>query len=155
MLVTANSNEKATFVLAVHPSYARYLLTVRCAVSSWYHLPIWPGAIIIYSRYLSSVPCTKSLYGDRLFLMKCSALPDRQSDLEKLEPDCQACSCRFQAVDLSPEINVHVPTAQQETSAAVGLSPIGRYRCPKCHSDFCNECDVYVHEVLHTCPGCA
>lgn len=29
-----------------------------------------------------------------------------------------------------------------------------RYRCGKCENDFCIDCDVFVHEVLHNCPGC-
>lgn len=27
-------------------------------------------------------------------------------------------------------------------------------RCPQCRQLFCFECDVYVHESLHNCPGC-
>ncbi|OBA20802.1 TFIIH basal transcription factor complex, subunit SSL1 [Metschnikowia bicuspidata var. bicuspidata NRRL YB-4993] len=29
-----------------------------------------------------------------------------------------------------------------------------RFRCGKCAHDFCIDCDVFVHEVLHNCPGC-
>lgn len=29
-----------------------------------------------------------------------------------------------------------------------------RYRCGKCLNDFCIDCDVFVHEILHNCPGC-
>lgn len=29
-----------------------------------------------------------------------------------------------------------------------------RYRCMKCQKNFCINCDVFVHEVLHNCPGC-
>ncbi|KAM9918469.1 hypothetical protein OXX59_008640 [Metschnikowia pulcherrima] len=29
-----------------------------------------------------------------------------------------------------------------------------RYRCGKCSHDFCIDCDVFVHESLHNCPGC-
>lgn len=29
-----------------------------------------------------------------------------------------------------------------------------RYECPKCHQHFCIDCDVFVHELLHNCPGC-
>ena len=29
-----------------------------------------------------------------------------------------------------------------------------RYRCGKCQNDFCIDCDVFVHESLHNCPGC-
>ncbi len=27
-------------------------------------------------------------------------------------------------------------------------------QCPSCAQAFCFECDVYVHESLHNCPGC-
>lgn len=30
----------------------------------------------------------------------------------------------------------------------------GRYRCAGCKNEFCLECDTYVHDVLHVCPGC-
>ncbi|CAM8927361.1 unnamed protein product [Rhodiola kirilowii] len=26
--------------------------------------------------------------------------------------------------------------------------------CPKCKQVFCLECDIYIHESLHNCPGC-
>lgn len=29
-----------------------------------------------------------------------------------------------------------------------------RYRCKRCEKSFCINCDVFVHEVLHACPGC-
>ncbi|CAH1099334.1 unnamed protein product [Psylliodes chrysocephalus] len=29
------------------------------------------------------------------------------------------------------------------------------YNCPNCKKYFCIDCDIFVHETLHTCPGCA
>ncbi|XP_044733711.1 general transcription factor IIH subunit 2 [Chrysoperla carnea] len=29
------------------------------------------------------------------------------------------------------------------------------YRCEICKQIFCIDCDIFVHETLHTCPGCA
>ncbi|XP_023243167.1 general transcription factor IIH subunit 2-like [Centruroides sculpturatus] len=29
------------------------------------------------------------------------------------------------------------------------------YRCENCRQLFCLECDLFVHDTLHTCPGCA
>ncbi|AMD21198.1 HEL082Cp [Eremothecium sinecaudum] len=29
-----------------------------------------------------------------------------------------------------------------------------RYRCEECSRDFCIDCDVFIHEILHNCPGC-
>lgn len=34
------------------------------------------------------------------------------------------------------------------------LRASSRYRCPTCSHDFCIDCDVFVHETLHNCPGC-
>ncbi|KAF9033258.1 Ssl1-domain-containing protein [Hymenopellis radicata] len=53
---------------------------------------------------------------------------------------CHACARPFLA------------TVQQST--ADGMSPVGRYRCPECHNDFCSDCDVFLHDVVHCCPGC-
>ncbi|XP_076265789.1 general transcription factor IIH subunit 2 Ssl1 isoform X2 [Rhynchophorus ferrugineus] len=29
------------------------------------------------------------------------------------------------------------------------------YRCPKCKKIFCIDCDIFIHDILHSCPGCA
>ncbi|KDO25300.1 hypothetical protein SPRG_09130 [Saprolegnia parasitica CBS 223.65] len=28
------------------------------------------------------------------------------------------------------------------------------YECPTCTHVFCNDCDLYIHDSLHNCPGC-
>lgn len=28
------------------------------------------------------------------------------------------------------------------------------YICKECKEMFCNDCDMFIHETLHTCPGC-
>ncbi|KAL1718875.1 Ssl1-like-domain-containing protein, partial [Schizophyllum commune] len=53
---------------------------------------------------------------------------------------CHACARAFPT---TPAANV-----------SEGMSPVGRYRCPECHFDFCSECDVFIHDVVHACPGC-
>lgn len=55
-------------------------------------------------------------------------------------PDCHACGRLFPTTPL--------------TTVTEGLSPTGRYRCTTCKHDFCSDCDVFVHDVLHCCPGC-
>ncbi|MES1915987.1 MAG: hypothetical protein MHM6MM_007854 [Cercozoa sp. M6MM] len=32
--------------------------------------------------------------------------------------------------------------------------PVECLSCPKCHGNFCDQCDTFVHEVLHACPSC-
>mmetsp|Transcript_17730 Transcript_17730/g.25019 ORF Transcript_17730/g.25019 Transcript_17730/m.25019 type:complete len:718 (+) Transcript_17730:18-2171(+) len=29
-----------------------------------------------------------------------------------------------------------------------------RFQCPECQNIFCADCDAYLHETLHNCPGC-
>ncbi|KAG2132013.1 Ssl1-like-domain-containing protein [Suillus bovinus] len=61
----------------------------------------------------------------------------------ELEPKaaCHACARVFS-------------TSVSTMTTSEGISPWGRYRCPDCHNDFCTECDVFVHDVIHCCPGC-
>ncbi|KAK0461172.1 Ssl1-like-domain-containing protein [Desarmillaria tabescens] len=55
-------------------------------------------------------------------------------------PTCHACARAFPTTALS--------------STAEGMSAVGRYRCPECRNEFCSECDVFLHDVVHCCPGC-
>lgn len=41
-----------------------------------------------------------------------------------------------------------------ESASTLDKYTSSRYRCPRCRNDFCIECDVFVHESLHNCPGC-
>ncbi|WWC72193.1 uncharacterized protein I206_106153 [Kwoniella pini CBS 10737] len=59
---------------------------------------------------------------------------------------CTGCDVEFPDVSTIEE-----GVAQVED----GVSPTGRYRCAKCQNDFCADCDLYIHDTLHTCPGCA
>ncbi|KAE9411403.1 TFIIH basal transcription factor complex subunit SSL1 [Gymnopus androsaceus JB14] len=56
---------------------------------------------------------------------------------------CHACSRPFPT------------TAAPPANVGEGMSAIGRYRCPDCNTDFCSDCDVFVHDVIHCCPGCS
>jgi len=45
-----------------------------------------------------------------------------------------------------------------QTSKVDGMDDEGeetlRYRCPECRNVFCVNCDSYLHDALHNCPGC-
>ena len=56
--------------------------------------------------------------------------------------NCHGCSVPF------PKVSGALP------NLGGGMSPIGRYRCPECSNEFCADCDVFVHDVVHCCPGC-
>ncbi|KAM1309754.1 hypothetical protein PS2_006429 [Malus domestica] len=42
----------------------------------------------------------------------------------------------------------------QQSLLNPGNKPGLRVACPKCKQHFCLECDMYIHESLHNCPGC-
>ncbi|QRW21489.1 suppressor of stem-loop protein 1 [Rhizoctonia solani] len=52
---------------------------------------------------------------------------------------CQGCTTPFRT-----DAPHSVPAGAND-----GISHLGRYRCPKCKNDFCDECDVFIHESLH------
>ncbi|KAF3457095.1 hypothetical protein FNV43_RR01752 [Rhamnella rubrinervis] len=42
----------------------------------------------------------------------------------------------------------------QQSLLISGNKPGLRVCCPKCKQHFCLDCDIYIHESLHNCPGC-
>ncbi|XP_057955750.1 general transcription factor IIH subunit 2 [Malania oleifera] len=42
----------------------------------------------------------------------------------------------------------------QQSLANPGNKPSLCVACPKCKQNFCLDCDIYIHESLHNCPGC-
>ncbi|KAI5668123.1 hypothetical protein M9H77_17976 [Catharanthus roseus] len=42
----------------------------------------------------------------------------------------------------------------QQSLLNPGNIPGPRAACPKCKQQFCLDCDIYIHESLHNCPGC-
>ncbi|RXG57435.1 hypothetical protein Avbf_07811 [Armadillidium vulgare] len=36
-----------------------------------------------------------------------------------------------------------------------GLLPLAPvFQCPKCNQIFCFDCDIFLHDSVHSCPGC-
>ncbi|KAL5098769.1 hypothetical protein RYX36_003096, partial [Vicia faba] len=42
----------------------------------------------------------------------------------------------------------------EESLLSQGNKPELSVYCPKCKQQFCFDCDIYIHESLHNCPGC-
>ncbi len=73
-------------------------------------------------------------------------------------PACLSCNIPFpdkqaQRPAAAPNGNGRQGGAK-EAEAVVGYAASSRYQCPRCKQHFCIECDAFVHETLHTCPGC-
>ncbi|KAI9500522.1 Ssl1-like-domain-containing protein [Coemansia spiralis] len=41
-----------------------------------------------------------------------------------------------------------------DNAAGAGGAGGGRFKCPSCKHEFCLDCDIFIHETLHNCPGC-
>ena len=74
------------------------------------------------------------------------------------KPNCLACQLAFPAKPADADVDSG--PARAAAAAAAGddsggtLAPSSRYACPRCGNHFCLECDAFVHEQLHICPGC-
>ncbi|BGP34508.1 hypothetical protein JCM10296v2_006330 [Rhodotorula toruloides] len=66
--------------------------------------------------------------------------------MQPCDDDAPSCfSCSFPFTTLAHAV---------QTAQLGDLSPLGRYRCPRCTQHFCLECDKLVHDALGFCPGC-
>ena len=100
---------------------------------SYHHLfPVKP-----YQPVYGPLPCPYPLKSDTNIISRSTF-----SDSPDADRTCHACATTF------PE------PSPSNLATTEGMSLWGRYRCPDCHHDFCTECDVFVHEVVHCCPGC-
>ncbi|TKY87941.1 hypothetical protein EX895_003037 [Sporisorium graminicola] len=63
---------------------------------------------------------------------------------------CFSCNLPFPSLQEGKERSAAANKALEEA----GLSASSRYKCTRCAKDFCLECDAFVHEQLHVCPGC-
>ncbi|KDN48854.1 putative SSL1-TFIIH subunit, factor B [Tilletiaria anomala UBC 951] len=69
-------------------------------------------------------------------------------------PACFSCNVSFpERSKDDADVDGHLQ-GQAQGSSADGYAASSRYRCPKCNNHFCIECDTFVHDTLHVCPGC-
>ena len=48
-------------------------------------------------------------------------------------------------------IGVKIPSSDPNKEEG---EEILRFKCPDCKNNFCVDCDTFLHETLHNCPGC-
>ncbi|KAJ2815734.1 hypothetical protein FBU31_006820 [Coemansia sp. 'formosensis'] len=66
-----------------------------------------------------------------------------------VDSTCFGCG----AVWAEPLVAVAAAAPDTSEPGGGGGGP-GKYRCPRCKHDYCLECDIFIHETLHNCPGC-
>ncbi|QLG70573.1 hypothetical protein HG535_0A05140 [Zygotorulaspora mrakii] len=72
-------------------------------------------------------------------LMPLKTFKEVAADKDFPTENCFSCQLKFPTIK-------NYKTGELLTSS--------RYRCENCHKDFCIDCDVFIHETLHNCPGC-
>ena len=95
----------------------------------------------------------RSKFVDEGQLEKLSATTDADAE-EKESRACYGCFCA-----LAPVLDERAHISKQNyhmKEVELNRHDRGRdaYRCPDCKKVFCGTCDEYIHEYLHSCPGC-
>ncbi|KAI9292465.1 TFIIH basal transcription factor complex, subunit SSL1 [Neoconidiobolus thromboides FSU 785] len=67
------------------------------------------------------------------------------------QSNCSGCFKRFEK-----KINEKEKENNNNTNN-IKLSKLNNehYQCPKCQFEFCIDCDIFIHDNLHNCPGCS
>lgn len=73
---------------------------------------------------------------------------------KKFDRCCFAC---LKVIGVSNQEDLRMKNRVKKTKKQMqyGNEPeILRFQCPDCKNVFCADCDTYLHETLHNCPGC-
>ena len=66
--------------------------------------------------------------------------------------DCDRCC--FGCLKIIGCRPIHSNNNEEHRNGAEESEAILRFQCPECRNVFCPDCDAYLHETLHNCPGC-
>jgi len=66
---------------------------------------------------------------------------------------CYAC-LKPLGVSLFGDTDRAKPGSIKPSSSKAAEEELLRFQCPDCDNFFCTDCDAYLHETLHNCPGC-
>jgi len=83
----------------------------------------------------------------------------------ELPMDCQICGlCLVSSPHLARSYHhlfpvvafteIQLPPGKESCFACQKIMGSGTFCCPKCKAIFCNDCDDFIHDSLHNCPGC-
>lgn len=73
---------------------------------------------------------------------------------------CFGCAASFEplpdtySIDSNRNTSMNGQQSDDTTEQSINVANSGRYECPRCRHHFCLECDAFIHESLHQCPGC-
>ena len=70
-------------------------------------------------------------------------------------PSCAGCASAFTPLPAHLTNGNQNGDNEDEDNVPSNVASSGRYSCPRCNNHFCLECDSFVHDTLHLCPGCS
>jgi len=127
-------------------------------------LPILSSSAFTPASSMSSSNITSFMVSSSAHIMEAQSGQERiatQSKMINIGPsiiansvDCDRCcfGC-LKVVGCRPLKAANTSNGSAEENREVGEA-ILRFQCPECHNIFCPDCDAFLHETLHNCPGC-
>ena len=84
----------------------------------------------------------------------------RTKNFLKNQPDFSR-TCGFRE-EFTGRLNFQIPSSDSSSQHCFACArifeasrDINLYECPDCSQIFCCDCDIFIHEALHSCPGCS
>ena len=98
---------------------------------------------------VSSTECDRCCFGclKVIGVHKSTAAVEGGGDAAKAANNASSSSAK------SKKRKAPAPASVVEDPNAPRPEPL-RFQCPDCKNLFCADCDAYLHETLHNCPGC-
>jgi transcription initiation factor TFIIH subunit 2 len=119
---------------------------------SFHHLfPVPPFAEVPIETELAMTQSSNLLMSGsiKVFAMTESLVADSK-DFDRC---CFACLKMIGTIIVADTSSIKGRNGKAPVSDAPG-DEILRFQCPECQNVFCPDCDAYLHETLHNCPGC-
>jgi transcription initiation factor TFIIH subunit 2 len=77
-------------------------------------------------------------------------------DMKESKVDChETCfGCQEVLTSSAYDKNSASSSGSQVLSKSITRGNKMTLQCPRCRNVFCVECDIFIHDSLHNCPGC-
>jgi transcription initiation factor TFIIH subunit 2 len=119
---------------------------------SFHHLfPVPPFAEVPIETELARTQSMKHLASGNIqvFTMTDSLV----AESEDFDRCCFACLKMIGTIIIA-DVSSNKGKKVKPTFADTAGDEVLRFQCPECKNLFCPDCDAYLHETLHNCPGC-
>ncbi|KAK5670709.1 hypothetical protein BDV3_005089 [Batrachochytrium dendrobatidis] len=113
-----------------------------------------PTDCCLCSLTLISSPSLARSYHHLFPVPNFTEIPPVQSTSYPSQVECFSCQTPFSRPRAPGESTGHPRSSMTSFHSGTYMIPTARYACPRCKVHVCLDCDVYIHDTLHNCPGC-